>query len=146
MHERATAQPRSNLLRATRHSICNHYILITVHKPLCNRLTGFFESVFSYVFGDGNPNADIEQQRLQLLASVIRSAGGAVTAEQLAPYLDDLPFFPGDVRTNGVINGQYFFVVCRIVFAMFNAAWVHEFMLFTCRHQRMSCATTTAVC
>ena len=49
---------------------------------------GFLESVFSYIFGDGNPNQDIEERRLQLVAKLIRDNNGAVTAEQLAPFLD----------------------------------------------------------
>jgi hypothetical protein len=52
---------------------------------------GFLESVFSYVFGDGNPNAKLEEKRLQLAANMIRSQKGAVTAEQLAPFCDDAP-------------------------------------------------------
>jgi hypothetical protein len=52
---------------------------------------GFLESVFSYVFGDGNPNGDVEERRLALVAEMIRSNGGAVTAEQLAPFCDDIP-------------------------------------------------------
>ncbi|KAL7484550.1 hypothetical protein ACHAW6_010185 [Cyclotella cf. meneghiniana] len=52
---------------------------------------GFLESVFSYVFGDGNPNGDVEERRLALVAEMIRSNGGAVTAEQLAPFCDDVP-------------------------------------------------------
>ncbi|KAL3762758.1 hypothetical protein ACHAW5_002263 [Stephanodiscus triporus] len=55
---------------------------------------GFLESVFSYVFGDGNPNGDVEERRLTLAASMIRENGGAVTAEQLAPYCDDAPMPP----------------------------------------------------
>ena len=49
---------------------------------------GFFESVYSFVFGDGNPNAQLEQRRLQLAAQMIRANQGAVTAEQLAPFCD----------------------------------------------------------
>ena len=52
---------------------------------------GFLESVFSYVFGDGNPNGDVEERRIALVAEMIRSNGGAVTAEQLAPFCDDAP-------------------------------------------------------
>lgn len=52
---------------------------------------GFLESVFSYVFGDGDPNGDVEERRLALVAEMIRSHGGAVTAEQLAPFCDDIP-------------------------------------------------------
>ncbi|URR35884.1 hypothetical protein NBE99_01770 [Thermosynechococcus sp. HN-54] len=48
----------------------------------------FFEGVYSFLFGDGNPNADLEERRWQLIGQVIRNNGGAVTAEQIAPYLD----------------------------------------------------------
>jgi len=50
----------------------------------------FLEAVFSFLFGDGNPNADLEERRWQAIATVIRNNGGAVAAEQVAPYLDDL--------------------------------------------------------
>jgi len=52
---------------------------------------GFLEAIFSYVFGDGDPNAGFEEQQMQIVAQVIRSAGCAVTAEQLAPYLNPPP-------------------------------------------------------
>jgi hypothetical protein len=51
---------------------------------------GFLESVFSFLFGDGNPNADLEQRRWKAIAKVIRANGGAVIAEKIAPYLDNL--------------------------------------------------------
>lgn len=50
----------------------------------------FLEAVFSFLFGDGNPNFDLEDQRWRTLGTVIRNSGGAIAAEQLAPYLDDL--------------------------------------------------------
>ncbi|BAZ50260.1 hypothetical protein NIES4103_28760 [Nostoc sp. NIES-4103] len=50
----------------------------------------FFEAVFSFLFGDGNPNANLEERRWQEIAAVIRSHRGAVVAEQIAPYLDDI--------------------------------------------------------
>ncbi len=50
----------------------------------------FLESIFSFLFGDGNPNADLEARRWQAIATVIRNHRGAVIAEQIAPYLDDL--------------------------------------------------------
>jgi len=50
----------------------------------------FLEAVFSFLFGDGNPNADLEERRWQEIGTVIRNSGGAVAAEQVAPYLDDL--------------------------------------------------------
>ncbi|BAY08418.1 hypothetical protein [Calothrix sp. NIES-2098] len=50
----------------------------------------FFEAVFSFLFGDGNPNAKLEERRWQEIAAVIRNNRGAVVAEQIAPYLDNL--------------------------------------------------------
>ncbi|NEQ14004.1 hypothetical protein [Moorena sp. SIO2C4] len=50
----------------------------------------FLEAVFSFLFGDGNPNSDLEERRWQTIGAVIRNSGGAVAAEQIAPYLDDL--------------------------------------------------------
>ena len=50
----------------------------------------FLEAVFSFLFGDGDPNADLEERRWQEIGTVIRNSGGAVAAEQVAPYLDDL--------------------------------------------------------
>jgi F0F1-type ATP synthase membrane subunit b/b' len=50
----------------------------------------FLEAVFSFLFGDGNPNADLEEARWQMIGKVIRNQGGAVAAEQIVPYLDDL--------------------------------------------------------
>lgn len=55
-------------------------------KPQLN----FLEAVFSFLFGDGNPNANLETRRWQEIATVIRNNGGAVVAEQIAPYLDNL--------------------------------------------------------
>lgn len=50
----------------------------------------FLEAIFSFLFGDGNPNADLEERRWQTIATVIRNNGGAVVAEQIVPYLDNL--------------------------------------------------------
>ncbi|HSM83152.1 MAG TPA: hypothetical protein VLS96_15790 [Nodosilinea sp.] len=50
----------------------------------------FLEAVFSFLFGDGNPNADLDDRRWQNIAQVIRANGGAVVAEQITPFLDDL--------------------------------------------------------
>lgn len=55
-------------------------------KPQFN----FLESVFSFLFGDGNPNANLEERRWSEIATVIRNNGGVVVAEQIAPYLDNL--------------------------------------------------------
>ncbi|MEM9905182.1 MAG: hypothetical protein AAF921_09195 [Cyanobacteria bacterium P01_D01_bin.44] len=51
---------------------------------------GFLEAIFSFLFGDGDPNADLEERRWGAIATVIRNYRGAVTAEQITPYLDDL--------------------------------------------------------
>ncbi|NEO46565.1 MAG: hypothetical protein F6K55_21535 [Moorea sp. SIO4A3] len=50
----------------------------------------FLEAVFSFLFGDGNPNSDLEERRWKTIGAVIRNSGGAVAAQQIAPYLDDL--------------------------------------------------------
>jgi len=55
-------------------------------KPQLN----FLEAVFSFLFGDGNPNANLEQRRWQEIGMAIRNKGGSVVAEQIAPYLDDI--------------------------------------------------------
>ena len=48
----------------------------------------FFEAVFSFVFGDGDPNRDFEQRRWALVGLAIQKNNGVVTAEQLAPFLE----------------------------------------------------------
>lgn len=50
----------------------------------------FLEAIFSFLFGDGDPNRDLEARRWQAIGTVIRNNQGAVVAEQIAPYLDDL--------------------------------------------------------
>ncbi|MDF5716332.1 MAG: hypothetical protein PUP93_21245 [Rhizonema sp. NSF051] len=50
----------------------------------------FFEAVFSFLFGDGNPNTNLEERRWREIAGVIRNHRGAVVAEQISPYLDDI--------------------------------------------------------
>jgi hypothetical protein len=55
-----------------------------------NNEINFLEAIFSFLFGDGNPNADLEERRWQSIASVIRANGGVVVAEQITPFLGDL--------------------------------------------------------
>jgi hypothetical protein len=50
----------------------------------------FFEAIFSFLFGDGNPNSNLEKRRWQSIAKVIRRHRGAIVAEQISPYLDDI--------------------------------------------------------
>lgn len=53
----------------------------------------FLESIYSFLFGDGNPNDNLEERRWQEIASVIQSVEGAVIAEQIAPYLDNIDIY-----------------------------------------------------
>ena len=61
-----------------------------------SRLTGqkpqmsFLEAVFSFIFGDGNPNHNLEERKWSDIATAIRNNRGAVVAEQIAPYLENL--------------------------------------------------------
>lgn len=50
----------------------------------------FLEAIFSFLFGDGNPNADLEERRWRTIGNIIRNSGGAIIAEEVVPYLDDL--------------------------------------------------------
>ena len=50
--------------------------------------SGIFEGIFSYIFGDGDPNRNVEAARLRAASAMIRDNGGAVTAEQLAVFCD----------------------------------------------------------
>ncbi len=57
----------------------------TDRKPL-----NFLEAVFSVLFGDGNPNVDLEQRRWRYIGNLIHRQQGVAIGEQIAPYLDDL--------------------------------------------------------
>lgn len=50
----------------------------------------FLESIYSFLFGDGNPNHNLEEKRWQEIATVIKNNQGVIIAEQLAPYLDNI--------------------------------------------------------
>ena len=58
----------------------------TIEDP--DERSGILEGIFSFIFGDGNPNRNLELVRLREASKVIRENGGAVTAEQLAPFCD----------------------------------------------------------
>jgi len=52
----------------------------------------FLEAVFSFVFGDGDPNTHLlNESRWQLMGRCIADNGGVVAAEQLAPFLHPPP-------------------------------------------------------
>ncbi len=59
-------------------------------KPELN----FLEAVYSFLFGDGDPNADLEERRYALIGQVIRANGGVIAGEQVLPYLDVEPGSP----------------------------------------------------
>ncbi len=60
-------------------------------KPIsADSKMNFLEAIFSFLFGDGDPNADLEERRWQAIASVVKANGGVVVAEQIAPFLSDL--------------------------------------------------------
>ncbi len=71
-------------------------------KPKSN----FLLDCFSFLFGDGNPNLDLEERRWRAIAGVIKQNSGVVTSEQLAPYTLRDPksedaVLPVLVRSNG---------------------------------------------
>mmetsp|Transcript_105536 Transcript_105536/g.336065 ORF Transcript_105536/g.336065 Transcript_105536/m.336065 type:complete len:602 (+) Transcript_105536:72-1877(+) len=76
----------------------SYYGGIPVYEELCEPppKMSFLESVFSFVFGDGDPNAQLDETRWQLIGECIAENGGAVVAEQIAPYLDPPSAAPGD--------------------------------------------------
>jgi hypothetical protein len=50
----------------------------------------FLEAVFSFLFGDGNPNKNLEQKRWQAIGRTLKYNQGAVIPEQVIPFLDSL--------------------------------------------------------
>merc|ERR1719424_2558694 len=63
------------------------------------------ESIFSYVFGDGEPNAGLDEEQLRYAAEVIRASGGAVAAEQLSIIFD--PPSPEDDMNSYLVDEQW---------------------------------------
>jgi hypothetical protein len=69
----------------------------------------FLEAVFSFLFGDGNPNRNLEVRRWQAIGQTLRQQQGAVIAEQIVPFLDgfeegqtqDDAMLPVLIRFNG---------------------------------------------
>lgn len=51
----------------------------------------FFLECFSFLFGDGDPNSSLEEQKWKIVAEVICANNFVVTAEQIAPYTDKDP-------------------------------------------------------
>ena len=59
-------------------------------SPSGDNQLNFLEAVYSFLFGDGNPNAELEETRFATIGQAIKNNQGAVIAEQIAPYLDDV--------------------------------------------------------
>jgi hypothetical protein len=62
----------------------------TIRPKTQRKCLNFLEAVFSVLFGDGNPNADLEQRRWNYIGNLIHRQQGVAIGEQIAPYLDDL--------------------------------------------------------
>jgi hypothetical protein len=80
-----TSSNSANLPTSTATSQLEPIRAKTQRKPL-----NFLEAVFSVLFGDGNPNIDLEQRRWSYIGNLIHRQRGVAIAEQIAPYLDDL--------------------------------------------------------
>jgi len=70
------------------------------------RKDNFLLGCFSFLFGDGNPNNDLDERRWAAIAETIRNNDGVVTVEQLAPFTGTDPknedgVLPALVRFNG---------------------------------------------
>ena len=66
----------------------------------------FFINCFSFLFGDGDPNVHLDEEKWQLAARAIRDSGGVVIKEQLSPYIgpeldDDDSILPVLTRFEG---------------------------------------------
>ena len=53
-----------------------------------DRELSFFESIFAFVFGRGDPNDNLETRRWRAVGALLRVNKGCVFAEQVAPFLD----------------------------------------------------------
>lgn len=63
----------------------------------------FLEGIFSFVFGDGDQNYDLDDRRWSLVGDVIKANRGVVTCEQILPYLDVL-----EAEANAGESSSYF--------------------------------------
>lgn len=68
--------------------------------------SNFLDNCFAFLFGYGDPNADLEERRWTMIARAIQANRGVVIAEQLAPYAAEITpnedwMLPILVRFNG---------------------------------------------
>jgi hypothetical protein len=66
---------------------------------------GLLEAVYSYVFGDGDPNASLDARAVAAAARAIRNSGGAVTAQQLLPFVPAPPLPSGAAQRADLAAG-----------------------------------------
>lgn len=59
----------------------------------------FLESCYSYLFGDGDPNDDLDTLLDIAIATVIKDNKGVVTCEQMAPFIRSIPALPSTSDT-----------------------------------------------
>jgi hypothetical protein len=64
------------------------------------------EAIFSFVFGDGDPNKAFEERRWRALGRRIQQLGGVVSAEELAPFLDPPALQPGGAVGEEAVEGE----------------------------------------
>jgi hypothetical protein len=68
----------------------------------------FLGAVFSFLFGEANPNARLEEMRWRSIGQLINKNAGVIAAEQVAPYMDEVTphsedhILPVLVRFNGI--------------------------------------------
>jgi len=74
---------------------------------------GFLEAVYSFVFGDGDPNNGREKEVLAAVAASARRYNGVLTAEQLAPLLTP-PAYKSSEETINVDEGWVLEAVTRL--------------------------------
>jgi hypothetical protein len=86
----SSSSSSSNPLPQTTRSGRTEPSLAPIRAKTQRKTPNFLEAVFSVLFGDGNPNADLEQRRWQYIGNLIHRQQGVAIGEQIAPYLDNL--------------------------------------------------------
>ena len=74
------------------------------------------EAIFSFVFGDGDPNQGYEEGRWRALGRFIQASQGVVTAEEMAPFLDPPSSSSAEAGSSGVETDDAFVLPALIKF------------------------------
>lgn len=72
-----------------------------------SRKDNILSSIFSFVFGDGNPNQGLDDVRLKAATQLIRRNGGVVIAEQLIPLLENTPPLSADSTDSPYVDENF---------------------------------------